>query len=87
MMISQPAWICLEATWQRLWRRPILDVDAGHVPETPPAPVARETAQQPELTVAAAEIAPETDPDRPSANPGAPVGPLSAVERRARAAL
>jgi hypothetical protein len=89
MMISQPAWICLEATWQRLWRRRLTDAEADRVPDAPHQmpPVARKAEDVPRIEAAvAAETALATKTDLSPENAGTASGPLTASERRARAA-
>jgi hypothetical protein len=89
MMISQPAWWCLETTWLRLWRRPLAESDAGHVPDPPPgaAMPARMSEDAPSIEgIVAAEAAPAPDARRSPTSPGGPDAPLTAAERRARAA-
>ncbi len=91
MLITQPALICLETTWQRLLGRPIVDESDPRLlaPDAPdaalvlgPAPVTDEVA-----LVAAAQ----TMPVNGAAEVATLVeeggsGPLTANERRARAA-
>ena len=87
MMISQPAWLCLEATWQRLLRRPLPDADAGHVPDAPPlATVAAETGDARTAPVARSAAATAVQAPHPTSGIEPPSGPLTATERRARAA-
>ncbi len=84
-MISQPAIICLEASWRRLFHRG--DDRALTVPpETQsrgdvPASLAPSIA-----AVAAGESVLATEPERDSPAASDPSGPLTAAERRARAA-
>jgi hypothetical protein len=89
MMISQPAWWCLETTWQRLWRRPLAENDACRVPDAPLAVALPDSmsgdATSTEETVAI-EIAPAPVARRTPASPAGPDAPLTAAERRARAA-
>jgi hypothetical protein len=90
MLITQPALICLETTWHRLLGRPIID-------EPGPQPLAlddRDAALVPvlapvteEVTLAVAQVLPGTsasDVATPAEEAGS--GPLTANERRARAA-
>ena len=89
MMISQPAWWCLETTWQRLWRRPRAESDAGQEPDAPlgvamPARMGEDVSRT-EGTVAV-EAAAASDARQSPASPGEPDAPLTAAERRARAA-
>jgi hypothetical protein len=84
MMISDPALLCLEVTWRRLLRR---SPDDEHVlVQDAPVPINETSNTEPriaEASGAAATLA--TEPSRHSAQP-APSGPLTADERRARAA-
>ena len=88
MMISQPAWWCLEATWQRLLRRPVAEPIAEVVPDaTPTSAPPMKTEEAPTLARAAGGSAPvAVQPSRVSVGPEPPSGPLTAAERRARAA-
>ena len=89
MMISQPAWWCLETTWQRLWRRPLAESDAERVPDPPPgvAMPARMTDDVPSIEgTVAAEAVPAADARQSPPSSGGLDTPLTAAERRARAA-
>jgi hypothetical protein len=91
MLITQPALICLEATWHRLLGRPIVDepavrhiapddTDAAVVPALAPAneDVAFVAAAQPLSATVSIDVGPPVD--------ASGAGPLTANERRARAA-
>lgn len=90
MLLTQPALICLETTWHRLLGRPIIDDpeprplvlddrDAALVPALASAPE--------EVTLAAAQTMSVTSAVEVAAPPEeAGSGPLTANERRARAA-
>ena len=88
MMISQPALLCLEATWHRLLRRPLAETDAGHVPDVPPpAHLSAESVgheRSAEVPSGPAPMAAAVS--EPPLGEVAPTGPLTAAERRARAA-
>jgi hypothetical protein len=99
MMISQPALICLNATWQRLMRKPVRDeapagAQALHAQELVLAVAIRDdvdvAAEQPPMAVAAAggegraPAAREEGRAIPEAVDSS--APLAANERRARAA-
>jgi hypothetical protein len=90
MLITQPALICLETTWHRLLGRPIIDVPG-------PQPLAldeRDAALVPTLAPVTEEVAvaaTQTLPLITAAEAATPLeetgsGPLTANERRARAA-
>jgi hypothetical protein len=95
MMISQPALICLSATWQRLMRQSargaeLADARAQHAP-TPANAIQRdvETAMESSLVAQAAGASPAPVAREQAAAVGAQVdvaAPLAANERRARAA-
>lgn len=86
MMISQPAWWCLEATVQRLLRRTVVEPGAETVPDPPRAP---STIQAPEAALqrVVAAVGSAAPPSGSPADPGKTLaGPLTPAERRARAA-
>jgi hypothetical protein len=88
MMISQPAWWCLEATWQRLLRRPADDAEL-HLEAcgARPAPVTARTddASAPGAIAIAAEPA-QSGVESMVSSGAVAGGPLTPAERRARAA-
>lgn len=100
MMISQPALICLNATWQRLLRRSAGDVEPAaaepldvHVPEPDPAGANHDAVefvveQSLLATVVGAESSAPVTREAKQASPDkvAAAMPLAANERRARAA-
>ena len=95
MMISQPALICLNATWQRLMRRSARDAElaAAQVPHVPdPAhAIQGDAAPASEATYVAAAAGESLAPVTREPGPATPAAvavatPLAANERRARAA-
>lgn len=95
MMISQPALICLTATWQRLMRRSARDVapaaaQGPHVSAAAHA-IQGDVAPAPESAYVAAAVGEGLAPLTRESEPVAPAmvdvsTPLAANERRARAA-
>jgi hypothetical protein len=85
MMITQPAFFCLEATWHRILGRatpgrvdevPMWDRPAPPDGPTPPLPEAAPIARVEPAIAATVSTTSESDPS----------GPLTVAERRARAA-
>ena len=81
MMISQPAWICLETTWQRLTGRRIDDCAGQGAQEAPTV-----TESVPLAVTAMAAIADVAAGAAMDGAAGEASTPLSGPERRARAA-
>jgi hypothetical protein len=84
MMISQPALLCLEATWRRLLRRSSDDLFANA--PGPPALIVETSKSEPRIAEASqGQGAMAIEADR-SDKESPPSGPLTPDERRARAA-
>jgi hypothetical protein len=85
MMITQPAFFCLEATWHRIMGR----ATPGRVDEVPmwerPAPPDGPIPPLPE-TAPIARVEPATAATVSTTSESDPSGPLTVAERRARAA-
>src|SRR5688572_30445434 len=96
MLISQPALFCLNATWQRLIGRivndvePISDLAIATVVNVAPDPFASGSASSSDeisaATKGARPVPNARERDESVVDDVAPSGPLSASERRARAA-
>lgn len=91
MIISQPAWICIESTWQRLIRRESREDVSRSQASAPGEPVIapdRPAPGHPGAAVVAATVTePRPEPAAPAAiGPADPQAPLTPDERRARAA-
>ena len=86
MMISQPAWWCLEAAWQRLLgRHGPLQLDGAM--DTPAVFAVANDSEHERFTLSAASGAmPLPKSAEPASRLDDPAGPLTAAERRARAA-
>lgn len=91
MLITQPALICLETTWHRLIGRAVNDEPEAR-PCVPEAGIAAETSVLASVTeemavAACTQTLPETaDPQATLSTEEGGAGPLTANERRARAA-
>ncbi|MGH2618685.1 MAG: hypothetical protein ACRDJC_25945 [Thermomicrobiales bacterium] len=85
MMISEPALLCLEATWRRLLRRPP-DDDMLPISSATALRIDETSRTEPDTSEASGgAIMPATESSRQGVEPS-PSGPLTADERRARAA-
>jgi hypothetical protein len=86
MMISQPAWWCLEAAWQRLrGRHESLQLDVA-TDTSAASTVANEAEHEGFTRYATSGLPSLPQSAEPATRLDDPAGPLTAAERRARAA-
>jgi hypothetical protein len=85
MMISEPALLCLEATWRRLLRRSPDDLELV-IAADPPALGGESSSAEPRIVEPPGGEASLAIESRQRSVDASPSGPLTADERRARAA-